>query len=563
MVGVDGHHPGRCMDVSFSIMNGGGLLAQTAGSQVPEGGLALIDWVIVVVYAGSTLFLGWYFGRKQTTTKEYFTGSGTMNPLLIGVSLFASLLSTITYLSTPGEVFGKGPVYLSNYLAYPFIFIVVGFLMLPVYMRLRVTSAYELLEERLGLSIRLLGASMFLLLRLVWMSLLIYAAAKAFCYIIDADPKYIPWIVIITGAISLFYASLGGLRAVVVTDLMQSILLYGGAVGVIAVVSWKMGGFQWFPTEWNENWDKQPWFPESFQTRVSVFGTFLSVMIWYIATSGGDQVSVQRFMATKDAGAARKAIGMQLCIALIVGVTLGLAGFAMLGFFQANPGMLPEGFSMKGNADDVFPRFIGFHLPPVVSGLVAAGLFAAAMSSMDSGINSITAVVSNDFFKRLSQQHPSERQQVLTARYVAVIVGIIVVAGSTLMPYIPGNITAVTQKTVNLFTVPIFCLFLFALFIKRASTVGVWVGCLAGTSVAMFIAFSGPIVTWLALKHEVDPGIFGVALETTFDEKLGREVTRAPDPVSFQWITTSALVVNVVVGYVFSLLFPRRAKVES
>src|SRR5690606_38142029 len=141
------------------------------------------------------------------------------------------------------------------------------------------------------------------------------------------------------------------------------------------------------------------------------------------------------------------------------------------------------------NADDVFPLFIGFHLPPVVSGLVAAGLFAAAMSSMDSGINSITAVVSNDFVGRLGKGGRSDRQEVLTARLLAVAVGVIVVAGSTLMPLIPGNITAMTQKTVNLLTVPIFCLFLFALFIKKSSPVGVWTGCLAGTTVAILIAF--------------------------------------------------------------------------
>ena len=128
------------------------------------------------------------------------------------------------------------------------VFIVVGYLMLPVYMKLRVTSAYELLEERLGVSIRILGASMFLILRLVWMSLLIYAAAKAFSFIIDVDEKWIPVIVIITGSIALIYASLGGMRAVVITDLMQTVLLYGGAVLVIIVVSVKMGGFSWFPT---------------------------------------------------------------------------------------------------------------------------------------------------------------------------------------------------------------------------------------------------------------------------------------------------------------------------
>lgn len=520
-----------------------------------ESGLTFIDWAIIVAYAGGTIFLGWYFGRKQSTTKEYFTGSGNMNPILIGVSLFASLLSTITYLSLPGEVLGKGPVYLTNYIAYPIIFIVVGFVMLPVYMRLRVTSAYELLEERLGVSIRILGASMFLVLRLVWMSLLIYAAAKAFSFIIDVDEKWVPLIVIITGSIALIYASLGGLRAVVITDLLQTLLLYGGAVLVIVVVSVKMGGFSWFPTEWQPTWDTQPVFSTDPGTRVTIVGTFLSVLIWYIATSGGDQVSVQRFMSTRDAKSARKSILMQLIIGLIVGVTLGIAGFAMLGYFQANPDLLPADFSLKDNADSVFPRFIAFHLPPVVSGLVTAGLFAAAMSSMDSGINSISAVVSTDFIDRFSKKPMSDEKQVRFARILAAAVGVIVLFGSSIVAEVPGNFTAVTNKTVNLLTVPIFSLFFFALFFKKASPVGAWVGFIFGTSAAAMIAFSGPLVTWLYLKHGVDPSVFGT--EIMAPAKEGDPI-QIPDPISFQWIAPVALVVNLSVGILFSFLFPRK-----
>ena len=96
--------------------------------------MAVIDWIIVLLYAVSTLALGWFFGRKQEDTSEYFVGSGRMNPMLIGVSLFATLLSTISYLAVPGEVAGKGPVFMTNYLAYPFVFVVLGFVILPVYM---------------------------------------------------------------------------------------------------------------------------------------------------------------------------------------------------------------------------------------------------------------------------------------------------------------------------------------------------------------------------------------------------------------------------------------------
>ncbi len=133
----------------------------------PGGGLALIDWIIVALYALGTILLGSYYSGRQTSLEEYFTGGGRMNPTLIGVSLMATSLSSIGYLAIPGEAISKGPVGLANQLAHPFIFVVVGFIFIPFFMRTRVISVYELLEERLGLGIRMLGAVLFLLFRLV------------------------------------------------------------------------------------------------------------------------------------------------------------------------------------------------------------------------------------------------------------------------------------------------------------------------------------------------------------------------------------------------------------
>ena len=208
--------------------------------------MALVNWIILFAYAISTIAVGWHFGGKQRDTSEYFMGSGRMNPFLIGVSLFATLLSTISYLAIPGEVLGKGPAYMAIYLACPFIFLVLAFVILPVYMRNRVTSAYELLDQRLGLSVRLLGAGMFLVLRLVWMSLLIHLTAKALAVMIGAGEEMVPWIVAVTAVFAITYTSVGGLRAVVITDLLQAILLYGGALLVIGTITWKMGGLGGF-----------------------------------------------------------------------------------------------------------------------------------------------------------------------------------------------------------------------------------------------------------------------------------------------------------------------------
>ena len=485
--------------------------------------MTLIDWIIVFVYALSTIGLGGYYGRKQRDTNEYFVGSGNMHPLLIGVSLFATLLSTISYLAIPGEVLGKGPIYLTNYIAYPFVFLVVGFVILPVYMRQRVTSAYELLEERLGLSIRLLGCCMFLMLRLVWMSLMIYMTSSGLAIMIGVGEEMVPWIVLVTGIFAVTYTTLGGLRAVVVTDLLQTLLLYGGALLVIGTVTWQLGGFGWFPTEWQDDvWDKQPVFSIDPATRVTVVGSILSVFLWMVCTSAGDQVSVQRFMATKDAATARRAIAMQLTVGFIVGITLGFVGVALLGFFQANGDLVPGAGSLKDQADKLFPHFIAAHLPPVVTGLVVSGLLAAAMSSIDSGVNSITAVVMTDFLDRFGKKPETEAKHLRLARVLAMVIGAIVVSLSMFMKYIPGNFMAVTNKTVNLLTVPIALLFFFALYVPFANAKGVWAGTIASVTAAVLVAFSGVI--------------------------FGPDPVTGMDPVSFQWISPVALVVGMIVG---------------
>jgi SSS family solute:Na+ symporter len=518
-------------------------------------GLQFVDWLLICVYGISTIGLGAYFGRKQQNLKEYFVGSGTMNPILIGVSLFATLLSTISYLSAPGEVLGKGPIHLTVVLGYPLVWLVGAFWLLPVYMKNRVTSAYELLEVRLGVGVRILGALMFLALRLVWMSLLVYLTANAMSIMMGLSKDWIPIIVLVTGLVAVIYTSLGGLRAVVITDLMQTILLFGGAVLVILLVTIDRG-FSWIPTEWNSNWDTQPLLPESLSTRVSLLGSFVSFFIWYVCTAGGDQTSVQRFMSTEDARAARIAFAVQLAVSTVVMLTLGAVGFALLDYFTVYSEQLPDHIDIKKNADAVFPHFIAYKLPIGVSGLVVSAMFAAAMSSIDSGVNSITAVVMSDFLGRFGFHLKSKIAEVWVARIMAFAIGLIVVFGSTFMGAIPGNITAVTGKTSNLLTTPIFALFIFALFIPRSRAIGVFVGAFFGVLVAVMIAFSGPLATHLILVRDFTPEFFGIADVVVADVDgarvlmtiAGEQLDVAPDPISFQWIGPFALAVNIFFG---------------
>lgn len=537
---------GRCLTLSRCVLAAVAVLlcaqlvtAQTTPtSDAPRpavgrpGGLAPVDWAIIVVYALSVIGIGWYYSRKQEDTREYFIGSGRMNAALIGVSLFATLLSTISYLSYPGEIIAKGPAMLAYLAHIPVSFVIVGFLLIPVYLRRRVTSAYELLEQRLGLEIRLLGAIMFIALRLVWMSLLVYAAGKAMTVMMGI-PKaeqgdYIPLVVLIAGFVAVIYTSLGGLRAVVITDLMQTILLFGGALLVILFVTIHFGGFGWFPTTWQAHWDTQPFFSFDPTVRATIVFILINAVLWQVCTAGGDQTAVQRFMATGSVKAARRSYLMNLGVGAVVLATLCVVGFALMGYVQANPGAVPPDMRLTDKtADDMFPHFIAFHLPAGVSGLVVAAMFAAAMSSIDSGVNSITAVVMTDFLDRFGRRPKTERGHVLLAKGMAFAIGAVVVVGSSFMGSVPGNITGMTARTTNLLVTPIFVLFFFALFVPFASPAGVVLGAIAGVAVAILTAFSGPIFD---MANPISPFLVGAA----------------------------SLLVNIIVGLGASLALPRR-----
>lgn len=505
-------------------------MTDSSAAMKPEG-LHWIDGAIIAAYACSMMGLGWYYSRKQASTDEYFVGNRTMNPFLIGISLFATLLSTITYLSSPGEMVRHGPAAFVGVFAIPISYLIVGYVLIPVFMRQRVTSAYELLELKLGLAARLTGATMFIVLRLMWMSVLIYFASKAMLAMMGLEGQMALFgITLVTGAVAVVYSSLGGLRAVVITDLLQFLLLFGGAVLVVVVISMRLGGLSWFPTEWPPHWDTQPIFSFDPHVRLTVVGVVVMQMLWTICTAGGDQTAVQRYMATRDARAARRSYLTNSIASVAVLCVLALVGLALSGYFHARPELFPPEISVTHNADLLFPHFIANHLPVGISGLVVSGMFAAAMSSVDSGVNSISAVVMTDYIDRLTGRPLQGKQHVRAAQAVAFGVGVFVVGASVLMEYVPGNFLEVSKRVTGLLVTPLFALFFMALFIPWATQWGTVLGAFGGFLVAGLVAFWEPLT--------------------------GRQ------EISFTWINPSALTAGLVIACVASWI-ERRFRVVS
>jgi SSS family solute:Na+ symporter len=423
-----------------------------------------------------------------------------------------------------------GPVILWSLMAIPVAYVVVGYLLIPRFMNLGVTSAYEILEKRLGVRIRLLGSCIFLATRLLWMALIIHlTAGKVLVVMMGWTPAMTPWVALVIGAVTVVYTSMGGLRAVVLTDVIQSFILLFGAILSIGMITYRMNGFGWWPTEWAPNWSAQPVFSLDPHVRVTVVGSIIFMTVWWICTAGSDQMAIQRYLATRDTPAARRAFLTTGIANIVVTVLLASLGFALLGFFRAHPDLLASGMSVKkeATADIIFPYFIVRFLWPGVTGLVIAGLLAAAMSSLSSGINSACSVIDSDFVERFRRSPSSDEERMKRTRLIAVASGLVAIVLSMFMDKVTGNIMAVTVRTNHVFVAPLFGLFFMALFVRSATAFGTACGALAGCGVAVLIAY--------------------------WDFFTGNPTNE----ISFQWISPISFIVNLGVAIPLSLLSRR------
>ena len=483
-----------------------------------------------MLYAIGMVVVGLYFSRKNNNTEDYLLGGRKMNPLMLGMSLFASLLSTISYLSYTGEMIRYGPMFITGAIAFPFVIFTVGSFMIPYFMKLRVTSAYEILEQRLGLSIRLLGSTLFTLIRLFWMAVIIHATTdKVLVPVLGLGESWTTPICILMGIVTITYTSLGGLRAVVFTDVIQSGILFGGGILTVAIITNELGNFrELWPAEWPTHWEKPNWGFDP-EARMSLVSIFLAVFCWHTCTAGSDQVVIQRYFATRDVKAAKRVLVINLVADFLAMLLMAMVGLALIAYFTANPDILGTDQSLDNNSDQLFPKFISTELPVGLTGLVISGLLAAAMSSLSSGMNSTSSVITTDFISLFRSGEPDEKSKIVIARWVSVIIGLIVVILSLIVGHVSGNLFEVANKVVNLFVSPLFVLFFLAMFVKSSNAIGVWCGALTSITVAVSIAF------WKEITGE--------------------------EGISFLWIMPAAFILGTLVGSIASLAF--RAKQES
>ena len=300
----------------------------------------------------------------------------------------------------------------------------------------------------------------------------------------------LPYISLTMAAITFAYTVTGGLRAVVMTDALQAILMMAGAIATIVVITFALGGVgNWWPTSWPSHWADPVFWPQPGAKRTLV-AAFLNMAAWMTCTAGSDQMAIQRYLATPNVATARRSFGIQLISNILAAVLLALAGLAVLGYFQAYPQDLKEGWSIMDSADKMMPHFIVIGLPAGITGLVIAAILSAAMSSLSSGLNSSAAVIVSDFFGRARGREVDPAHAVRLARIVSIVVGLVAVALSLVIGKMSENLMELCIKVVNLLTAPIFVLFFLALFVPRSNALAAVIATIASVSAAAAASFA-------------------------------------------------------------------------
>ena len=459
-----------------------------------------LNYAILFAYMAGMLAIGWIFAGRQKTTEEYFLAGRRMPWLIVAMSMFASLTSAVTYMGLPAAAFTENISLIVVCIISPIVAPVLIFVFYPVFCRLRVTTSYEYIGLRFGRPARFAVSALFILARLGWLGTVIYAPAVALS-VVTGLPLWSA--ILLMGLIATAYTVLGGITADIWTDVVQFIIMVVGAAWLATTLLTRVpGGLHGILTAAGEAGRLHV-----FNTRLSLFemsGWMVAVAFFFqlMQDYGTDQTTVQRLMTTSDFRGVAKAILFNAATDFVLIGLLLFLGIGMFAYYAAFPNLLPPGTA----GDRVLPYYIIHALPNGVSGLLVTAIFAAAMSSMDSGISSLSTVVVNDFVRPLRRVARPDTHDLNLARLLTFVLGALATGIAFFVSSFEHVIQAYTT-IISLFSGPVLALFLLGLFSRRASFAAWVVGCAVSIPSTLAIQYVVK-VHWIYYF----PFVFGVTL---------------------------------------------------
>ncbi len=474
-----------------------------------------LDWVMIALYFAFIGGIGWYcyHQEKKQSAAAFFVGSRSIPFWAAGVSLYASNSSSIGYIATTAKAYSTDWTYFLGNVTNVFALVFVAIWIVPLLRRLELTSVFGYLDRRFHRSVRLAGSGMCILMHLGGrMSFILFLPALA---ISTVTGLAVEWSVLMMGVVTIAYTALGGMKAVIWTDVAQVIVKFGGLFFAIAYVVWALkGGTREFVATAVAD-DKLRMFDWSFDlTKATVWGFLFLQLMETILTFPKDQVLMQRVFSTKSEKEAGRSVWIFAAMVLPGSLVLYLMGTGLYVFYQANP----ERMNPLLRTDATLPLFIAAELPAGVTGLVLAGLFAAAMGTLSSILNSVATLVSVDFYESLAKK-PSQATSIRIAEWVTVIAGLIGIGLALLLSrFSISSFLDIAIEFAGLFGGAFGGAYTLGMFTRRSNWQGVLIG--------MGFSFVATFVVWW--HHLVHPFLY-----------LG-----------------ISILFSIVVGYVASWFFP-------
>lgn len=439
-----------------------------------------LNYLVLLIYLVVLVGIGFMFSKNQHSTDDFFKGGNRIPWWAAGLSIFGTQLSAITFMAIPAKTFATDWLYFFLMMTIIMVspFIIRYFL--PFYRRFNLTTAYEYLELRFNLLTRLLGSSMYIFLQLGRLGIVLLLPSIALSVVTSIDVQLC---IVVMGVLSILYTVLGGIEAVIWTDVVQVLVLLGGALLSLVFLYLNMDaaniGTYVAEFEKMKVFDLELSFSHP-TLWVVLIGGFAANIVQY----GSDQTVIQRYLTTKDEKSAARGITIGAWLALPATVIFFLLGTLLFVYYRTSPELLNP---ILEKTDAIFPWYIVNSLPEGVSGLLIAAVFAASMSSLDSSMNSVATVITTDFFRRL-RPLSSEAAYLKTARGITIGIGILG-TGLALMMSSWGISSLWDQFNliVGLFTGGLGGVFVLGIFFRRATGSGALLGLLASGILQYFI----------------------------------------------------------------------------
>jgi cyclically-permuted mutarotase family protein len=473
------------------------------------------NYIVLIAYLLLSLLIGVYFSYKQKSTNDYFIGGGRIPWWASGLSVFGTLLSAITFMAIPAKAFVTDWSFFMLNMTAIIITPVIAMVFIPFFNRLKITTAYEFLEERFNYLARAFGSLSFILFQFGRIGIVLLLPSLAIT-IVTGIP--VETCILIMSLLCIIYTAFGGIEAVIWTDVMQVIVLLGGSI--LAVV-WIMlnteasfGEMVSYASERNKfNIANMDFDFTTATFWVVTIGGLASALV----TQGTDQTIVQRYLTSSDVKNSRKTLYTNAVLTLPATIIFFGLGTLLFIFYSEAPERLSPSIS---NNDSIFPWYIVRELPVGVSGLLVAGIFSAAMSSISSSLNSVSTAFCNDFYKRFNNDVP-DRKLLKIARIATVLTGLV---GMVLALWMANsNIKSLWDefyRYLGLFTGGLGGMFLLGILTKRANGVGTLMGLVSSAILIWYIsAYTEISFLMYAFFGMVSCFVLGYIFSLVFKEK--------------------------------------------